>query len=176
VEAPAEEPCLELLVGSQAGHIDVGIHSVADGNSAGDQAAVIPPIEANPGPLLPGLVLQVSGLVELLVVVDTEHAISALASRRDANSAQLRLEETRGHARHDNKRSKAVELRNGGAKRVAGNFGVVPFHREEDRSAAENAEVVAVVCVLPDVFGIHDQVLPERLLETRVKFIAPGRL
>jgi DNA-binding transcriptional LysR family regulator len=32
MEAPAEQPCLELLVGGQAGHIDEWIHSVAKGN------------------------------------------------------------------------------------------------------------------------------------------------
>ena len=40
---------------------------------AGHQAAVVAPVEAEPRPVLPGLVLQVRGLVEVLVVVDAEH-------------------------------------------------------------------------------------------------------
>src|SRR5262249_29728958 len=37
----------------------------------------------------------------------------------------------------------------------------------------ENAEVVRVVRVFPDVLAGEDQILSERLLEPRVKFVAP---
>src|SRR4029077_6982714 len=115
------------------------------------------------------------GLVEFFVVVDTEHARSALARRGNANSAHLRLEETRGHAGHYDQCGEAVKFRNRGTDGVSGNFGVVPFHREEYRSVSENAEVVSVVRVLPDVFRVDDQVFPKGLLEAGVEFIAPGR-
>ena len=42
------------------------------GNRTGDQTAVISPVEAEPRPALPRLVLQVRGLVEMFVVVDAE--------------------------------------------------------------------------------------------------------
>jgi len=61
------------------------------------------------------------------------------------------------------------------AARISGNFGVVPFNGERDRSVAEHAEVVAIMCVLRDVLARKDQVLPECLLEASVEFIAkPG--
>ena len=44
----------------------------AQGTGPGHQAAVIAPVEAHPWAALPGLVLEVGGLVELLVVVDAE--------------------------------------------------------------------------------------------------------
>jgi hypothetical protein len=41
---------------------------------AGHQAAVIPPVEADPRAVLPGLVLQVSRLIELFIVIDAERS------------------------------------------------------------------------------------------------------
>ena len=43
------------------------------GHRARHQAAVIAPIETQPRPRFPGLVLQMSGLIEQLVVVDAEY-------------------------------------------------------------------------------------------------------
>src|SRR4029077_12807331 len=144
--------------------------------STGDKPAVIPPVETNPREILRQLVLQMRGLVELLVVVDTKHAGSALTGRCNANSAHLRLKETCSYAGHYKQRGETVKFRNGGANGVARNFGVVPFHGEENRGVSEDAEVVAVVGVLPEVFGIHNEVFSEGLLEADVKFVAPGRL
>src|ERR1700741_811713 len=56
------------------------------------------------------------------------------------------------------------------------NLGTVPSNPEEKRRVQEIAEVVPVVCVLPQIIGINHKALPEGLLEARVKFIAlPGK-
>ena len=52
----------------------------------------------------------------------------------------------------------------------------MPFHGKSDRRVAEDAEVISVVRVFPDVFGIDNQVFAESLLQPGVEFIAPGRL
>ena len=44
------------------------------------------------------------------------------------------------------------------------------------KSIAKDAEVVSIVGVLPEVFGINNEVFPEGLLEAYVKFITPRRL
>ena len=53
-----------------------------------------------------------------------------------------------------------------------GNFGVVPLDRERDRRVAENAEVVAVVSIFPDILAIEHHMLPESLLQSGMEFIA----
>ena len=58
------------------------------------------------------------------------------------------------------------------ARRKARDFGVVPLDGKRDRSIAEHAEVVAVVRVFPDVLAVENDVLPERLLESGMEFIA----
>src|SRR5580693_1143546 len=87
-------------------------------HGTGHQAAVIPPVEADPRSVLPGLVLDVSGLVKLFVVVDAEHLVDA---RRRADSTNLRGEETRRHAGHDDERRQAVEVRHAAADGITRN-------------------------------------------------------
>ena len=136
---------------------------------AGHQTAVVAPVEADPRCVLLGLVLQVSGLVEKLVVVDAEHRD---CSRRGADSADLRPEKARGHAGHNHEGRKTVEVRQAGADRIAGNLGTLPFDGIRDRRIAQHAEVECLVRILPDVFGIDHQVPSKSLLETRVELIA----
>src|ERR1700683_5349694 len=104
MHAPAEESCLELLIRSQAADIHYcagpirpvrAIGSSRAGYRTRHQAAIVAPVEAQPRPALPRLVLQVRGLVEFLVVVDAEHGT---ASRHSANSADLWSEEARRYA------------------------------------------------------------------------------
>src|SRR5208282_1147036 len=137
---------------------------------AGHQTAIVPPVEAQPWAALPGLILKVGGLVELFVVVDAEG--SPRSSHGRTSAANLRREETRRHAREDHQHRKAMEIRNAHAARIPGNFGVVPFNREEDRGIAEHAEIVAIVRVLRDPLAGKDQVAPESLLQASVEFIA----
>src|SRR5438876_11772921 len=49
----------------------------------------------------------------------------------------------------------------------------MPFDRERDRSAAQNAEVLGMVRVLPDGLAGKDQVLSEGLLQPGVEFVSP---
>ena len=51
----------------------------------------------------------------------------------------------------------------------------MPLDGKRDRSVAENAEVVAVVRVFPDVLAIEHEVLAEGLLEAGMEFIAKAR-
>src|SRR5215813_2344895 len=173
MHAAADETGLELLVGSEPGNVH-GIYAVAERYGAGNEPAVISPIEADPRAALPRLILQVGGLVELFVVVDAEDTVATLAYWRGADTAQLRLEEPGRHARHHHQCGEPVKIRHAGANRVARNLGALPFDRKRDRRAAEHAEIVRAVRVLPDVFGIDHQVLAERLLEPGVKFISPS--
>ena len=76
----AEQSGLELLIRAEdrrvhhgvAARRAVGAVAAGAGHRARHQAAVIAPVEAHPRAALPGLVLDVGGLVELLVVVDAE--------------------------------------------------------------------------------------------------------
>src|SRR5271166_2950884 len=188
-DAIAGESGLELLIGAQGvsenilqqdGGLPVesgGLRAVVDCAYAvtrrvsGYQTAVVTPVEAKPGAALPGLVLQVGGLVELFVVVDAEGKSGAGRHRR-AGSADLGLEEARRHAGKDHQRREAMEIRHADAAGVSGNFGVVPFNRESDRGIAEHAEIVAIVRVFRDPLTGKDQVLAEGLLDASVEFIA----
>src|SRR5580693_4785508 len=138
--APAEESCLELLIRSKSGHVDeivgtTAVRTVRTGlasearQGAGHKAAIIPPVEADKWRALPGLVLQVCGLVELFVVVDAK---DRGPSGRGANAADLWSEETRRYTGHHHKRRKAVEVRYGSADRVARDFRAGPLDRISD--------------------------------------------
>ena len=60
----------------------VGAIASGAGYRASHQAAVVAPVEAEPRPSPAGLILQVSGRVEILVVVDAEHFASNRTWRR----------------------------------------------------------------------------------------------
>ena len=190
MHAVAGEPGLEFLIRGQGNRAYVaGYHAhvrhAADQNRAGaivkrfeakagsgpgHESAVVPPIEAHPGVFLPGLVLNVRGLVEVLVVIDAEN--SRGRRRIGSRSGGLRGEEARRHARHHHERGQTVEVGHRAAKRESRNLGAVPLDGESDRGVAENAEIVGVVRVLPDVFAVQHEILPEGLLQTGVEFIA----
>src|SRR5580704_10856763 len=86
MHAAEEQACLKLLIRREIGHIDDRIRSVraveaiASGARHGTshQAAVVAPVKAEPRAGLPGLVLQVCGLVEILIVIDTENVSCSL--------------------------------------------------------------------------------------------------
>src|SRR5580704_7136948 len=58
------------------------------------------------------------------------------------------------------------------ADRVSGDLVSLPFDRKGERSGAHDTEVEAVVRVLPDVLGVHDDIFLEGLLDSGVEFIA----
>src|ERR1700739_373511 len=113
-------------------------------------------------------------LIEFLVMVDAEDACAALTCRSHADAADLGLEESSGYTGSHEICREPVEIRQAGAQQEAGNFGTVPLDRKSDRCIPEDAEVVAEMRVLPDVFRIENQVLAERLLEPGVEFVAPS--
>src|SRR5208282_6166488 len=90
------------------------------GRVAGDQTAVIPPVETSPRATLPGLILQVGCLVELFVVIDAEGEVGG--GNRRACSADLRMEEARGHTREHHLCRKTVHIRDAHAAGVSGNL------------------------------------------------------
>ena len=67
-----------------------------------------------------------------------------------------------------------MEVRHAHTAGKSRNLRIVPRHRKKDWRVAENAEIVSVVGVLPDVFAGEDQVFPESLLKSSMEFIAPA--
>src|SRR5580700_2865854 len=107
-------------------------------------------------------------------MVDSENARAALSPRRNTKPGDLRLEESRRHARHHHESAESMIVRHASPKGKARDLRVVPLYRERDRSIAQDAEIEAVMGVLPDVISVDDEVLAERLLKSSVKFIAPS--
>src|SRR5437899_12927386 len=66
-----------------------------------------------------------------------------------------------------------MEVRHAHAAGETRDLGVVPLDREGDRGGSENAEIVSVVRVLPDVFSGENQVSSCRLLNSGVELISP---
>src|SRR6201982_4289279 len=68
-----------------------------------------------------------------------------------------------------------MESRYADATSKPGNLGVMPGDREEDWRVAENAKVVTIVRVLPDVLAGENQIFSEGCLDSSVKLISPAR-
>jgi len=68
-----------------------------------------------------------------------------------------------------------VYIRHAHSSREARDLRPVPRDRKKDGSVAENAEVVRVVCVFPDVLAREHKILPEGLLNPHMKFVSPPR-
>src|ERR1700745_1509034 len=68
-----------------------------------------------------------------------------------------------------------MESRYADATSKPGNLGVMPGDREEDWRVAENAKVVTIVRVLPDVLAGENQIFSKGLLDSSVKLIPPAR-
>src|SRR5436305_3401315 len=56
----------------------------------------------------------------------------------------------------------------------AGDLGSLPGYREKYGRVSQDAEIVCVVGVLPDVLAGEDQIFPGRLLQSGVEFISPA--
>src|SRR5581483_2368109 len=176
-----EETCLKLLIRADDRGIDHSItaegsvSAVATGarNRAGYQSAVIAPIEAQPGASLPRLILQVSGLVKLLIVVNAENPGRSRGS--GSRAADLRREESGRDTGEHNQSGEPMEIRNAHAPGESRDLRALPLDGKRNRRCTENAEVVSIVRVLPDVLTGNDEVFPKRLLNASVEFIAPAR-
>src|ERR1039457_5528995 len=80
MRAPAVDSRLELPTRRQTGNVQYGIgpigpvRAIASSarHGAGHQTVIVAPVDAEPRPLLPRLVLRLSGLVKIIVGVDAE--------------------------------------------------------------------------------------------------------
>src|ERR1700733_9241943 len=176
----AKQSRLELLVRTKPRDIT---HGVAAAWSVGavasrawsrprHQAAVIPPIEAEPRASLPGLVLHVSRGVELFIVVNSKWP---RGRRHRAGSSNLRGKKSSGNAREHYQRGKSVDCRYAHAAGIARNLRAIPLNRECDWSRAQHAEVVRIVGVFPYVFARKYKAPAEGLLYPGMKLVAPSR-
>ncbi len=156
--AAAEQARLELLVGSEPAGSEIHRPTVRDRHRASYQPAVVSPVEAEPWPVFPRLVLYVSRLVELFVVVDAEWGdIASATPRRDSpGSSKLRVEKPGGNAGEDEQGTEPMEVGHAHAPGNGGNLGVMPFDRESEWSASKYAEVVSIMRVFPDVLTGED--------------------
>jgi len=184
MHAAAEQTGFELLIRCDIGNVHDRVGPVRPVEAisararrwAGDQAAVVAPIESDPWPPLSDLILKMGGRIEKLVVVDAEYATRAEAGGRCADPAHLRAVETGGDAGHHYERGEAVEVGHAGADGNNRGFWSWPTRSEYvNGSVAQHAEVISLVRVLPDIFPADDQIAPEGLLESRVNsFRQPG--
>src|SRR5579862_548201 len=105
----AEQAGLELLIGADAGHVyyvrapgtagsqwPIGAVASRARNRASDKAAVVAPVETEPWPALPRLILQMGRLVEYFVVVNAKGRKfpGHCNNRNRARPADLRSEES----------------------------------------------------------------------------------
>ena len=125
----ARETGLELLIGRQRYSTYVAgdhahVRHAAYGNRSGasvrgidpvarrcacHKPTVVAPVETEPWPTRPRLVLHVRRLVVFLVMVDTEDAAGCGGCR--TGSGDLRQEEARGYAGHHDVSRKAMKVR-----------------------------------------------------------------
>ncbi len=112
MNAAAVKARLKLLVERKVRNIHDGIRAVRSviaiaactGNGTSNEAAVIAPVEPDPRPALPRLILQVRCLVENFVVVDAEYVQCSGSRGGGPNAALLRPKEARRHGREDDER------------------------------------------------------------------------
>src|SRR5260221_13210834 len=78
----AEEPDRRLLVRVQEAR---SIREIVEGRIACYQSAVITPVESNPGEFQIGLILEVSCLIEGLIVVNAENFVPRDTSAKAGN-------------------------------------------------------------------------------------------
>ena len=111
------------------------------------------------------------GLVERFVVVDAEG--QPVAADQDAPAPPTAGWKNRAATlEKTTSAEKPWIFRHAHPPRISRNLGVVPFDREGDRCVAQHAEVVAVMRVFRNPLARKDQVLPKRLLEAGMEFIA----
>src|SRR6266536_2945477 len=92
--AAAEQAGLEFLVGSKPARNKIYWGAVRNWNRARYQAAVIPPVEADPRSALSNLILQMCGLVKPLVVINAEctNHVGSCAGPADLRGKEARFD------------------------------------------------------------------------------------
>src|SRR5579871_6218293 len=105
-------------------------------------------------------------LVKGFVVVDAEWRTSTAEGYgwNCTGAADLRGEETRRNTRENDQGREAMEIRHTYANGITGDFGIVPVDRESDRGCAQDAEIIGVVRVFPNVITADNRILAKRLL------------
>ena len=103
------------------------------------------------------LVLDLSGLLEALIVIDAEHA-----------SRQIRVEEKATSLWREKSRPRVACGHEGGESLVIGQvefegraveLRFLPRYRKRDRSIQQGVEVIRVVCFLVEVIEVQNDVL-----------------
>src|SRR5882724_4205495 len=110
-------------------------------------------------------------LVEFFVMVNTKDHWRAGSS---SGAAELGLKESGCHAGEDRERRESMEIRYTHTAGESWDFGTVPCDWEKDGCVSEDAEVVGIMGVLPNVLAGEDQIFSGRLLQSDVEFIAPA--
>src|SRR5260221_4272336 len=139
----AEKPDGRLLIGVQE---TGGIAEIVKIRVAGHQAAVKSPVETNPGQIFVRLILNVRGLVESLVVVNTEN-LSPIDS--GAQPADLGRKITRADVSKHYQRREPMKIGQAHTHGRPVNFRIFPRNAEKYRRCAERGEVVRIMRVLP---------------------------
>src|SRR5690242_18550901 len=67
-----------------------------------------------------------------------------------------------------------MEVRRAHTTRDAVQLRLVPRDGKRDGRVLQRAEIVSVRCVLPEIVGVDQQILPDRLLQAYVVLIAPA--
>src|SRR5260370_30100605 len=132
---------------------------------AGRAATGIAQVEADAARGFAWCILEMGRLIEGLVVVDAKYF-----STRDAGAqpADLGREIARPDVSKHRECREAVKIRHAHANGRPVNLRIFPSDREEDGRVAERAEVIRVVCVLPQVVGIDDHELSKGLLKAGI--------
>jgi len=68
-----------------------------------------------------------------------------------------------------------MQIRHANPTCESGNFGSIPGDWEENWSVAQNAEVIRIVSVFPDVLAGKNKIFANRLRPSRVKLVTPSR-
>src|SRR5579859_5843521 len=136
-------------------------------NATDHQAALIAP---DPVDVFGSFVLitEVRRILECLVVIDAEH------SRRlnGYYPTGLRREIAGARMAKSIVRLEAVKVDGAQASGDSIELGIVPGNGKGNRGVEKNAEVVGVMCVLPEVIGIQQQPFADGLLKSSVELVA----
>src|SRR5438876_10441937 len=173
MDAVASKPRLEFLIRGETAQVHRRVRVRSKGNGACDESTVIPPVEPNPRPSFPWLILHVRGLIEFFVVVNSEY--SGRREWRRSRTAQLRREKPCRYAREHHQSREPVKVRNTHPASKSRNLRSIPRDGEENGRISENAKVIRVMGIFPDVLARENQVLPKSLLQACMEFIAPAR-
>ena len=106
-------------------------------------------------------------LIKFFIMVDAKRSCRPW---HRPGASDLRGKEARGYAGKDHKGGESGGNSALTLPRIR-EFLSAPFHGKCNWRRAEHAEVIAIVRVFPDVFSGEDQISPDRLLNSSMKFV-----